>query len=212
MSTRFHACVALLAATTMLAAGSGVRLLARGIPNGLVIRVFDLTGVDGKVRSAAIVTAGAVLAEAGIQADWRACARSGPDTTACEPPVDSSTLLVRFVRGSGETPRDEALAMGYAVIEPASGVGALATIFPDRVEHVAHSAGSDYATLLGRAIAHEVGHLLLGSNTHARSGLMRAQWTQQEIVRNRPEDWTFSWRDRDQLGLAGLRVADSASR
>jgi hypothetical protein len=32
--------------------------------------------------------------------------------------------------------------------------------------------------ILGHAIAHEIGHVLLGSSEHSSSGLMRAQWNQ----------------------------------
>jgi hypothetical protein len=218
MSTYRHDRVALLLAATLLVALSGVRLHARGIPAGLTIRVYDLAGVNGHQRSAALATAGGVLAEAGINADWRECVHTGKRAAACDPEAKSTSLLVRLVHGDAEVaPDSEAtaaagLAMGYAVIEPASGAGSLATVFLDRVQHAARAAGGDYPTLLGRAIAHEVGHLLLGTNQHAASGLMRAQWTQWEILRNRPEDWTFSWRDRDQLGLTGVRVGDSASR
>jgi len=41
---------------------------------------------------------------------------------------------------------------------------------------------SDYQ-LLGHALAHEIGHLLLGPNSHSRTGIMRAHWNHDEIER-----------------------------
>ncbi len=35
--------------------------------------------------------------------------------------------------------------------------------------------------ILGHAAAHEIGHLLLGSNSHSPQGLMRARWSRQDL-------------------------------
>ena len=51
---------------------------------------------------------------------------------------------------------------------------------------------ADVATLLGRAIAHELGHLLLGTPQHGRFGVMRAIWSSQMVRNSRPAEWRFS--------------------
>lgn len=52
-----------------------------------------------------------------------------------------------------------------------------AVVLGDAIEkHVI--AGIDSADLLGLAMAHELGHLLLRSSTHSVTGIMRAQFTQ----------------------------------
>jgi hypothetical protein len=40
-------------------------------------------------------------------------------------------------------------------------------------------AGDRNALTLGVVMAHEIGHLLLGSNSHSARGVMRAEWSQQ---------------------------------
>jgi len=50
----------------------------------------------------------------------------------------------------------------------------------------------DEGELLGRAMAHEVGHLLLGTREHAAAGLMRGKWTSRELKTNRGADWQLS--------------------
>ena len=40
---------------------------------------------------------------------------------------------------------------------------------------------ADKAQILGYGMAHEIGHLLLGTNSHAPSGIMRARWGVQEL-------------------------------
>jgi len=57
---------------------------------------------------------------------------------------------------------------------------------------LAHEAGTDSRVLLGRAIAHELGHLLLATTTHGPVGLMRAYWSQEEVRRGQPRDWSFA--------------------
>jgi hypothetical protein len=37
------------------------------------------------------------------------------------------------------------------------------------------------AEILGHVIAHEVGHLLLGTNSHSAVGVMRARWDREEL-------------------------------
>ena len=55
---------------------------------------------------------------------------------------------------------------------------------------------------LGRALAHEIGHFLLRTNTHARSGLMRSQFDAAEFTDLR--DGTFAL-DRDAVEWLRMR-------
>ena len=78
--------------------------------------------------------------------------------------------------------------------------GVLMTIdlFPVRRDCAGRSSTA-IPTLLGRAIAHEIGHLLLGSAEHPRSGLMRALWSHDELRGLKPAHWGFSTREAAQM-------------
>jgi hypothetical protein len=78
------------------------------------------------------------------------------------------------------------------VIDISHRAGSVATIYLDRVDALAMESAADPGELLGRAIAHEIGHLLIGSPNHARVGLMRAVWGSGELRRRLPSDWVFS--------------------
>ncbi len=82
--------------------------------------------------------------------------------------------------------------------------GVLMTIDLLPIRTIAGQASTDFPTLLGRAIAHEIGHLLLGTSQHPREGLMRARWLQDELRGLRPAHWKFSPREAAQMrhGLA----------
>ncbi|MEZ5360760.1 MAG: hypothetical protein R2748_00055 [Bryobacterales bacterium] len=58
----------------------------------------------------------------------------------------------------------------------------MADVFLNRVRSHAEGMGVSEAVLLGHAIAHEVGHLLLGRNSHSVSGLMAAKWEGAALV------------------------------
>ena len=68
----------------------------------------------------------------------------------------------------------------------------LATVYADRVDWMAGRTGVDRHELLGRAIAHEIGHLLMASTAHGVNGLMRPVWSQSEVRRRQSRDWRFA--------------------
>ena len=106
-----------------------------------------------------------------------------------------SALQLRTVPGGS-------LQLGVAVINPVTLSGEMATIFHEQVRAVAKRSGVDDAELLGRAVAHEVGHLLLRVREHSPTGIMRGAWSLEELTTNRPEDWQFAPTDRERLQRA----------
>jgi hypothetical protein len=91
------------------------------------------------------------------------------------------------------------VALGYSLVDTRLRAGALATVYVDRVAALAAAFRLDVRTLLARAIAHEVGHLLLGTANHAPAGLMRAVWSQHALRHERPGDWIFTPRDAQAM-------------
>jgi hypothetical protein len=82
--------------------------------------------------------------------------------------------------------------LGESLIDVSERRGTLATVYGNRIEATAALASSDAGVLLGRTMAHEIGHLLLGTRSHSRRGLMRALWTDDELRRDERRDWTLS--------------------
>jgi hypothetical protein len=99
-------------------------------------------------------------------------------------------ISIRFVAAPASFAAGDVL--GYSYVDAASRHGTLATVFPDRVIAIAPELRMAPGTLLGRAMTHEVGHLLLGSNAHAAVGLMRAHWSIEPRRRGTSVDWQFS--------------------
>jgi hypothetical protein len=161
--------------------------------DGLVIRVYDMTGIDRTQRTDAISAAAAILANAGVEAEWLDCRRHpGSTTSPCDAYRRPTDLIVRIMRGSLDGEHEDRRALGVSIVDPSARSGVLATIFVDRLAPVVRRTGVDATVLLARTLAHEVGHLLLRTSDHVATGLMRATWTDMELARNRPEDWVFA--------------------
>jgi hypothetical protein len=169
---------------------------------GVSIRIYDGASVDAATRSAAMRTAADIVAGSGVSVAWHDCARGGasrPCDLARGPHDVMIRILTRPVAPAEDhgslAGRTEAwpsrVALGFAALEPASGAGVLATIYMDRVRTTARHLGLSTSVLLGRVIAHEVGHLL-GSAGHADRGVMREIWTDAQLARDRPDDWRFT--------------------
>jgi hypothetical protein len=159
----------------------------------VVVRTYNTYGVaPGELQTAAR-TLHRLLSSVAIAIRWRTCRVAGqtPAADPCVDPVAANEVIVRLVEsiGAGQA---ESAALGDAYIDPVLKTGSLATIYVDRVEALSHAVDVDRGLLLGRAVAHEVGHLLLGSPLHSGFGLMRGFWSAQTIVENHTSDWVFT--------------------
>jgi len=108
----------------------------------------------------------------------------------CMTPPAPAERLVRLVRLPGNQRRN-LRCLGDAFIDAEQRSGGLATVYVDQVADVARRGNIDDGALLGHTIAHEIGHLLLGSVTHGTSGLMREIWSQKELRTDRRDDWAL---------------------
>jgi hypothetical protein len=156
---------------------------------GLTVRVYQTTDLPSALKQRALAEAKTVLRAGLVDVRWQECTRSSP---ACDVPLGPSELLL-VVRG-GAPCQDTSATLGEAVVIRRAG-GVLATVYVNCVAWLATAAGTDVAELLGRAAAHELGHLMMRTSVHARRGLMRPNWTSDEVRRNRAADWTFTAAD-----------------
>jgi len=156
----------------------------------VVVRLYA-SGAAPPASPRALSVATTILEDAGVHVTWTSCGSGSHTEPACDSLMASTDLLLRMIRypdnSSSSLP-----ALGNAVIDRQQHTGALATIYVDRVASLARESGVDGSLLLGRAIAHEIGHLLMGTNQHSTSGLMRAQWTRRDLRRGRPDQWHFT--------------------
>ena len=171
----------------------------------VTIRIYNYAGVPPAELTAARAGAEHIFQDAGFALQWRICRSPNDDAgEACTEVLrDTGEFVLRLQStAGGDVPSQTSL--GDSLIDGRSGGGVLITIDPRRVHTIATQARAEPALLLGRAIAHEVGHLLIRTPTHSAHGLMRPLWTQRELRRNTPADWLFSG---DQIALMKRTLA-----
>src|SRR5690242_5147054 len=157
----------------------------------LVVRIYDAYGVPADHLAKARTTVDAIMQTANVAVTWPQC--------PCASPVVAGELVVRII---GSSPASDRTSLGFSYVDVEHKAGTLATVFADRVHTLAAVAGADKSELLGRAIAHEIAHLLLGTREHERAGLMRGVWTANELAEQRPWDWMLSDTERGRIHQA----------
>jgi hypothetical protein len=128
--------------------------------------------------------AGYVLGNAGISTTWVDCPFStapAEASSACGGPLGGMRFLVRLTRGQIAHHNSILDAtLGYARVTPNG--GGYATVLMDLVEELAREQQLvSKGQILGHAVAHELGHLLMGTNSHSPHGLMREGWKVNEL-------------------------------
>jgi hypothetical protein len=160
----------------------------------LSVRVFNNYGVPADDLLAAASHVNAIFSDAGINLSWMDCwQRDGEPVNApaeCRQPPGAHELTLRL-QATNQSEGKRFVSMGFSLVTLEADAPFLATVFVDLVGSISHRAAVDFRLLLGRAIAHEIGHLLLNTSRHADRGLMRQDWSRAELRRNNPADWRF---------------------
>jgi hypothetical protein len=169
----------------------------------LVVRTYGASGISEAGWQATVRSAATILGRAGIRVEWVHCSafRAGePDSgpSRCTMPYERNEVALRLASRPTMGPRDQVL-LGDSLIDASMHSGTLATIYLEHVERLAAQAHVGTGTVMARAMAHELGHLVLGTNTHSNHGLMRPVWTPEEVSRDRASDWRIPPDDGERM-------------
>jgi hypothetical protein len=174
-------------------------------PPALIVRTYNTYGLPFEDLQSARVLVNTIFGDVGVNVLWIDCWSKDPEAagvpTESLQPRRANEIMVRLI-GAMVVPDKLLVSMGSALVDLQKRSSYLATVFVDLVGLVARGAKIDFRQLLGRAIAHEIGHLLLNTNSHADQGLMRAVWSRAELGQNDPTHWIFH-----QDEAATIRVA-----
>jgi len=98
---------------------------------------------------------------------------------SCERFAWPAYLAVHVVPRSAH-PMNEVFGVAFLSRE---GTGCYTDVFFDQALALHADSNVGLADILGNVVAHELGHLLLGSNSHAVAGIMRVRWQGEELRR-----------------------------
>ena len=181
---------------------------AQPVPSDVIVRLYNIARLPQAELVAATGVAERIFRGIGIQLRWRDCPAN--DTVvivddSCMETLGPRELIARIAAGGQNI---SSRVFGQAIVIKETHTSTVATIFADRIGAVARRLDIDRGPLLGRTLAHELGHLLLGSNSHGSFGLMRGMWADAVIRSQSGPEWNFSNREAQQMKAALVRRTD----
>jgi hypothetical protein len=143
--------------------------------SALRIHLYDYAGVSGATLTQAQEVASGVLMKAGVRLVWAAC-----PTADCERPMSPGVLQVRIIdRQMARKVSVTKECLGYALLS--GSFSSIASVFYHKAVELEKDGIAWRGQILGAMLAHEIGHLLLGRNSHARQGIMRGLWEDTDV-------------------------------
>lgn len=178
-----------------------------GADKQITIRVHNYADANLSVVRHAERAAEGILRRAGVQTVWAEClvGHDFSDDPICDMPHTYMDFVFSLLpRSMSDRFHLKAGVLGLAMEVDGKGFGSAASIFYDIVKEKAAHRREDLDQLLGAAMAHELGHLLLGTNSHSTSGLMSASWSRNQLVFVQQSGLDFSSADAERLRKAVL--------
>jgi hypothetical protein len=138
------------------------------------VQVYDYTRLNQADLHEFIARTQEILVRSGVSVEVDACPRAA--SAPCSSHVGGSKqVVIRVVAGVAKNMKNGRWEpLGLSVADHYGGI--YASVFRDLAEDEAAEANIPGTILLVYAAVHEIGHLLLGDQSHTPQGLMKAQW------------------------------------
>jgi hypothetical protein len=153
------------------------------------VRLYNYASVTSEGLAKAQQQASGIFCQIGVEVVWV------DDTTLQKRPgavaFEEVDLFLRILPQPRATLASRS-ALGEALPCDLRREGCIASVFLNRAKQLADRTGMSLHQVLGHAMAHELGHLLLGSNSHSGWGLMRAVWNNRDMQRAAKGDLLFT--------------------
>jgi hypothetical protein len=201
VSRSFRSCAALGLLALLSASGFAQEARRSGTQTKLkiTVRVYNYVKMAPQALAAGEREATKIFRRAGLEVEWvdlTDCREGG--RTDCHSPLGPADLVLRILaRALDQDPAGETL--GVALIPLDGSDGTYAAVFHAGVEQLSRTGASSQAQIMGCLVAHEIGHLLLGSDAHSATGVMRPYWTSEELERGAGGQLDFTPQQSEKL-------------
>jgi hypothetical protein len=155
----------------------------------LVLTLIDYSGTPARELARAEQEAARIYADAGLLVQWESGELVGDRVEQA-----NGKLRVILLPRDMTKRKTAAEAIGDTVLGRGSRESGRAYIFVDRIVDLAVRARVEVSRILGRVIAHEVGHVLLTESGHSATGILAA------TIETRPIAQRFTNAQRMALG------------
>jgi len=199
-----------LAATTTSQGLAKAQLQQTGLT--ITVWTYNYAHAPQETTARGKVVAGEILRNAGMEIVWMECplsTRDGRGHPTCHDVLGPLDLSLRILPKVNPLPFREN-TLGFAALSGEGDRGSMASIFYQSVQELAVLGDAPEAEILGHAIAHEIGHLLLCTIRHTDSGIMRVAWGRKDLKRIQMEGLHFSVQQGKQMRVEVLARNASA--
>jgi hypothetical protein len=174
------------------------------------VSVYNEAQVAPAMLESAEATGTAVFERAGLKVQWLNCGlakESAAEAQSCGEARFPTHVQLRILERSRGL-REFTLGLSFLDV---NGRGCYSDIFFAELQAISEKTRESSANILGHVMAHEIGHLLLGTNSHSALGLMKARWDAAELKRAGRGELLFTAQQAKTM-LARLFVASAATR
>jgi hypothetical protein len=181
----------------------------------ITVRIHNYAQVESSVLVKAERTKVDIFHEAGLQVVWLDCwtCQIPAKEPVCQIPIGPTDLILNLLPQSISRRSHVTVgALGVALEASETGSGFEAWIFCDLVKDAAIHGQLTQSVLLGTVIAHELGHLLLSTNSHSAFGPMRANWSSKELWAVEHRAMYFSSSESERIRQAVIARRQSRER
>ncbi len=164
------------------------------------INVYNDASVPDKILAEAEKEATRIYLNAGVDTVWIACrtSKTTPNPLgACVARLSRTHLTLHIVARASQ---DRDSIFGIAFLSQL-GEGTYGDVFYPSVEKLYTEGGTSLSRVLGHVMAHEIGHLLLGTNSHSPLGIMRPHWQKDELRSMGMGTLLFTPQQAKQIGI-----------
>jgi hypothetical protein len=175
----------------------------------VVVHYYNEANVSSFALAEAIRVANVAFRRAHLDVRWINCHREAQGTCSSNS-TDRAYLDILIQPSNPPSPGNASrtFSMGQSIVVPGS-TSTYAKIFMSKVRQYAEATDVPIASVLGLAIAHEAGHLLLATSAHSGNGVMKAMWTRAD--RHLVAGGHFAFQSQEARSMR-LRLTGSGQR
>jgi hypothetical protein len=178
------------------------------------VRLYNLAHQPDFTVTNAKAVVERVFGGASLRITWTAGDPDDPDAhtvdyggkMTCADEALQAPVRVRLISSTPVSVPPFVLGVAY----PCSKSGIQVTIFSDHVEALSRELRAPIVTILGYAIVHELGHVLLRSNSHSFTGIMKERWSRSDWNSATSHGLQFSEAQVAQLQRSASESLDSS--
>jgi hypothetical protein len=173
----------------------------------LKIHLYDDAGIPAETLFRAKHRATETFREAGVLTKWCDCSAQSTSAPDCSGPLESDAISVRILR---DTRKIGEGIFGAAFLGD-DGHGQYTDIFFDRIRRLSEDSKVSLPDLFGYVLAHEIGHLLLGTSAHSWLGIMKATWRREQLEKAERGELWFSGKESKTIRERIAAISSASS-